>query len=340
MMRPRFLVLLLVAASLALAAPCQARWRHHHRFDVAVSLGWGAWFGWPGWYMWADAPHAVGFLPPDAAAVDTDVEPEHARVYLDGELLGTADDFDGYPEYLLLRPGHYTLEFRLGGYRSESLEIDARPGRFFPVDLKLARIPGEAATPWYDRPDHPPLGQVYGPAHKPDQKDDRGGPDARLRPELRGKEAESRAEPRSEPQAEPRGEPEAQPQDDSQPQPQAESQPQPQAKSESRPQAESQPQQQAEPQAERSARGGAAVDLRVTPSNASVYLDGEFLGTGEELERLERGFAVTPGQHRLEVVAPGHNPRSLDVLLRPGERQQVIIELEKTPAGGGTGQRD
>jgi hypothetical protein len=75
-------------------------------------------------------------------------------------------------------------------------------------------------------------------------------------------------------------------------------------------------------------RLGAALDLKVTPDNASIYLDGEFLGTAGELSRLERGVAVTPGQHRLEVMAPEHAPRTITVEVPQGERRQVVVDLE------------
>jgi hypothetical protein len=79
--------------------------------------------------------------------------------------------------------------------------------------------------------------------------------------------------------------------------------------------------------------GGAALDLRITPSNAAVYIDGVLVGTGEELGRLERGLAVGPGKHRVEVLAPGRASKIVEVELIEGERQQIVVELD-----GGAGQ--
>ena len=67
----------------------------------------------------------------------------------------------------------------------------------------------------------------------------------------------------------------------------------------------------------------------MTPANAAVYLDGRLVGTAEELGRLERGLAVSPGRHRIEVAAPGHASRSLDVDVTEGQRQQVVVELDE-----------
>jgi PEGA domain len=176
-----------------------------------------------------------------------------------------------------LRPGHYTIDFKLGGYRSETLDIDAKAGRYFPVDLKLQRIASEPATPWYDRPSSPAAGTIFGPPRAAAAVEaPKSGPDPGLRKELR--------QPPSVPRA---GE---------------------------------------------LARRGAALDLRVTPENASVYLDGEFLGTGAELGRLERGVAVTPGTHHLDVVAPGHAAKSLELSVEAGARQQVVVQLDQ-PSG-------
>jgi len=184
-----------------------------------------------------------------------------------------ADDFDGTPSYLYLRPGHYTLEFRLGGYKSDSREIDARPGQYYPVNMKLPRISGEKATPWYDRPKGLPVARVFGPKAAEPQENPGPGPETSLRPEL--------------------------------------------------------PQRGTEAPAPRSALRGAALDLQISPANAAVYIDGELVGSAAELSRLERGLAVTPGQHRVEVVAPGRESKVVTVDVKEGERQQVVVQLEE-----------
>jgi hypothetical protein len=204
--------------------------------------------------------------------VDTDVSPEQARVVLDGQLIGVADDFDGYPDYLYLKPGHYTVEFQLQGYRSQKVEIDAQPGRYFPIKLDLERVKGEKAAPWYDRPQGLPIGRVFGPKGTAQENAPKPGADVSLRPELR---ESSRLGPKGAP-----------------------------------------------------ATARAALELRITPSNAAVYVDGSLVGTGEELGRLERGLAVAPGKHHIEVLAPGRAPKTVEVEVEQGERQQVVVELD------------
>lgn len=279
MMRSRLIAVMIAVAAVAGAAPAAAG--HHHHVSVGVHMGWGGWYGpgWGGWYGpgWGGwygpgwyAPAGYAAAPLDVGVVDTDISPEHARVFLNGDLIGTADDFDGYPSYLFLKPGKYTLEFKLPGYATESLSLDVAEGRFFPLDMKLSRIPTEKPTRWYDLPEVKAVGNVFGPAEPP-RAAPATGPDPSLRPDLQ-LDRDGGAGP--------------------------------------------------------AVRAGAALDLRILPAVASVYLDGEFIGTGRELSRLQRGFSVTPGSHRLEVMAPGHDPRTVTVDVPEGERSQVVVELD------------
>lgn len=77
-----------------------------------------------------------------------------------------------------------------------------------------------------------------------------------------------------------------------------------------------------------SRQGMAALKVRVSPANAAVYIDGVLVGTGEELARLNRGIAVAPGGHRIDVVAPGHAPKTVQVEAEPGKEQELSLELE------------
>ncbi len=149
----------------AVAAPLSAAPRGGHRGGggfhrrpaviIRPSWGWGWGWGFGGWYdpywygygpyyrPYSRYGYGYGYgRPGNWAVVDTDVSPESARVYLDGQYIGTADDFDGYPDYLYLRRGHYRLEFRLDGFETRTIDVDARPGVKIDVDDKLARVPG------------------------------------------------------------------------------------------------------------------------------------------------------------------------------------------------------
>ena len=67
--------------------------------------------------------------------------------------------------------------------------------------------------------------------------------------------------------------------------------------------------------------------LRVAPSDASVYLDGKFLGTASELSRLHAGLLVDSGKHLLEVVRPGFEALEREFSVDPGEEQELSVDL-------------
>ncbi|HJX30080.1 MAG TPA: PEGA domain-containing protein, partial [Thermoanaerobaculia bacterium] len=68
--------------------------------------------------------------------------------------------------------------------------------------------------------------------------------------------------------------------------------------------------------------------LEVEPEDASVYLDGRFVGTGQELGSLRRGLLVEPGRHRIAVVRPGRESAEKEFEVEAGEEVDLEIELE------------
>jgi len=76
------------------------------------------------------------------------------------------------------------------------------------------------------------------------------------------------------------------------------------------------------------------IRIRVTPEDASVYLDGEFLGMGSELARLHGAIPVATGEHKLEIVRPGY---ASDVrTVRVGDdgnaaQVEVVLSREHAP---------
>jgi hypothetical protein len=83
---------------------------------------------------------------PVMGAVDTDVNPDEAVVFVDGRALGQADFFDGWPEYLYMAPGTYTLEFRLEGYEVFRTAVTVKPWTVTRIERRLVRIPPSAAA--------------------------------------------------------------------------------------------------------------------------------------------------------------------------------------------------
>ncbi len=65
------------------------------------------------------------------------------------------------------------------------------------------------------------------------------------------------------------------------------------------------------------------LHLELRPSDASVYVDGEFRGSGRRVESLR----LAPGRHRAEGLRPGYRTVERDIEVRAGESTRVEIEL-------------
>jgi hypothetical protein len=283
--------------------------RGFHGGGVVVSpfwdWGWGWGWGWSPYYYGAfyygrgyGAGYGAGYGggPGDWAVVDADVSPEEARVYLDGRYIGIVDDFDGYPDFLYLRPGQYKLEFRLEGYESQTVNVDARPGVKVNFNNKLKKIPGARQRGSYETPE--PQGGVqryWGKRRGVDVPYDGEGP-----PPRGGRD-------RNDLDVRPDG-------DDPPPPPPAE-----------RPRDESWRQGSPETARPKQAR----LLLSVQPGDAAVYLDDRFLGIAQEIGSVERGIPLAPGKHTVMVSRPGFKDRSVEIEVAAGESREIEISLDK-----------
>ena len=70
-----------------------------------------------------------------------------------------------------------------------------------------------------------------------------------------------------------------------------------------------------------------ALRLRVSPDDAEVLIDGEFVATGRELARMQGPLVTQPGPHVVDVVAPGYESARRSVNLARGEVVELAIEL-------------
>lgn len=280
-----------------------------HRFRSYWGWGWG-WGYSPWWYGYGPYYPYGGYygygraVSRNWAAVDTDVSPESARVYLDGEYVGTADDFDGYPDYLYLKSGRYRLEFRLEGYETRTISVDARAGTKIDVGDRLAKIPGAARYGSYDTPE--PSGGVRRfwakrrdvAEHVTDEEEIFGG-ERRYREGPRDRDDERYAD---EPERDVEVDRDRQRYDE------------PRRREDWRGRSGE-------------VRGEARLRLDVSPSDAAVYVDDRFMGTADSLE--SEGIAVTAGRHTIVVSRPGYRDRRVEVDLSRGETERVEINLER-----------
>jgi hypothetical protein len=68
-----------------------------------------------------------------------------------------------------------------------------------------------------------------------------------------------------------------------------------------------------------------SVRLQVSPRDASVYVDGEFRGSGRQAANLR----LRPGRHRIEVVRPGFRTVEREVDVQAGRSTDLEFELER-----------
>lgn len=125
---------------------------------------------------------------PQLAVVRTDFRPKDVQLHLDGRFIGRARYFNGKNGYLFLEPGRYRLEVRLGGYRTELFEIDAKPNCRFDIRHRMMRSPETAKE---DRTDFPGKGvpgqRVFSPVEERQLQSGGtrpGAPDLALRPDV------------------------------------------------------------------------------------------------------------------------------------------------------------
>jgi len=269
------LLLMLVAVGVVLAQPASASHRHYRHGGIY----WNSWYPSP-WYPWGYGGWGWGggvVVYPNTnfrhGALDLDVTPEQAEIYVDGNLVGRADDFDGFPDYLWLEKGTYDVVIYAEGYQTIARQYSIYQGMV--IDVEDRMTPGESI-----RPESLVAKSTV-------------NRDERLRRDRESEEDWRRSRARED---DPKAYEPAPP--------------------ERRPQA-------------LDARGepGRLV-LRVEPGDATVYLDGRFLGTGDELARLRSGLIVDPGEHRLEIVRPGREQKTESFTVEAGEELRLEIELE------------
>jgi hypothetical protein len=121
---------------------------------ISPYYGFGFGYGFaPYWGPWG-VPYA--FAPPGGidmgaaliagfGAVDMNVKPGEAEVWIDGKFVAEAKDLDGYPTYLWLPEGAHRIAIYKGGYEKFDEEIDVRRG--MRKDLKVRLDKGESDPP-------------------------------------------------------------------------------------------------------------------------------------------------------------------------------------------------
>jgi hypothetical protein len=248
---------------------------------------WGSAWGPSVYYSSGPRGRSVGYFDDgdEAGALDLDLAPEKAEVYVDGRLVGRADDFDGFPTYLWLPRGTYDVVFYLDGYRTLARQYSIYPGLV--IDVEDQMEPGESVRPEAMVP------------QSTERRDDRLRRDAERRAEAdrRGDVADTWRDREREPDT----------------------------WRERREEADDERERAAQVQNQRS-DDAVTVRLRVEPIDATVYLDGKFLG---EAGDVAASLTVAEGAHTIELVRPGYRSTTRTFSAQRGDALTLDLRLEQ-----------
>jgi hypothetical protein len=278
---------------------------------------WGPYFGW-GWWggWWGDSYYGYypGYNQPryygdrydrygrTTGALDVDVSPGKTEVWIDGRYVGTADDFDGFPQYLWLDRGVYDLALYREGYTTISRQITIYAGTVISIDDRMQR--GNSVKPQ----------DLVTKTHE--RRDERIRSEDERREEIARRDRDNMEDWRD--RARRRMEHDRYDRDDR----------------DNRDGRDGRDDDDDEMEDED--RGGnrdgigdaGRLRVDIVPSDSSVYVDGKFVGTGVDLERLRQGLRLEPGEHRIAVVRPGHKSEEQEFNVSPGQEVELEIELE------------
>ncbi|MGE0703324.1 MAG: PEGA domain-containing protein [Vicinamibacterales bacterium] len=75
-------------------------------------------------------------------------------------------------------------------------------------------------------------------------------------------------------------------------------------------------------------RDDGSVRLKVTPRDASVYVDGYYAGVVDDFDGFFQRLPLEPGPHRIEMQLDGYTPLTFDVRILPERRTTLEGDLE------------
>jgi hypothetical protein len=128
--------------------------------------GFAPWLGWSPFYFGAWGPYPPAFYQPEGGvsmtvammtgfgAVDLDIKPNRADVWVDGRYVGEARDLDGYPSYLWLPEGQHRVAVYKGGFIAFEETVSVQRG--MKTHVKLSLQPGESSPPGPKPGEEPP----------------------------------------------------------------------------------------------------------------------------------------------------------------------------------------
>jgi hypothetical protein len=149
--------------------PGSYRLRPHTRITIGAHFGpyYGPYFYSPWFYssfwMYPGYPYGYPYYYDNGASIRIQVQPKFAQVYVDGNLAGTVDDFDGFFQSLPVPPGGHDITVYLEGYRSIVQRMYLSPGSHYRIKGVMEKLP--AGEPNEPRPQPAPLPRQLRPEY-------------------------------------------------------------------------------------------------------------------------------------------------------------------------------
>jgi hypothetical protein len=285
--------------------------------------GFGFGYGYPAYgYGYGFYPYSGTYYYQGYGEIRTQVKPDEAQVYLDGDYVGVADDFNSWYQRMNVEPGRHRLVFRLQGFQPYVLTLRVLPGENY--NVKHDMIPGDDALPESEM------------RLPPEQRDDRYERDYRDRDYDRNRDYDRRPD-YDDDDYDRNGSNGNQYQygsngysgtdgrssRDDQYDRRKQATPSP-APGMEQPGAEFEIQDQGQPAGNKS-----MVTIQVEPKDSTIYVDGTYYGTGDAQNSNQIQVLLSQGTHRLEVVRPGYQTFSKDFEVNESATRNITIQLDK-----------
>lgn len=115
-------------------------------YGRSFSIGY---WGLPYFYYWPGSLSYTRIFPNRrygaSGALDINIRPKKTEIYVDGQYIGVAGRYDGFPSYLWLEEGTYDVVFYRQGYETLARQYTIYPG--LTVDVNDRLVPGQAIRP-------------------------------------------------------------------------------------------------------------------------------------------------------------------------------------------------
>jgi PEGA domain len=270
---------------------------YYYPFGFGLGYGYGYGYGY--------GPPYGGYYYRGYGEVRTEIKPKEAKVYVDGDYVGEVDDFDGWWQRMQLEPGRHRIVFRAPGYSPYAVTLRVLPGQDYKIKQQLQ--PGDDTIPDsdmrlpdrdYDRDYDQDHDRDYDQDHDRDYDRDYGSKNRNYRD--RDYQYQDRDEQYD--------------RDDN-----------------DREYDTDQDRYQSEnPGEDRSQSDKHPIMLQIEPTDATIYVDGNYYGTADVNASGEVQVLLPPGVHRIEIVRPGYESYSKEIHVNGKyNTERLVISLKK-----------